>query len=495
MSVPARLGALAAAILSGSFAAAAVPPVPHPDENPPSEAKRVLGKMLFWDEQLSSTNTVACGTCHRPASGGVDPRAGVHPGSDPGSIDDVRGSPGIVALGADGRPVAREPFGDRVQVTRRAALSNFGGLWAEAMFWDGRAGGRLVDPVSGRTVIDRGGALESQALAALMNEAEMSKRGRRWDELTAGLARAEPLALATHRPADVADALAGGASYPALFAAAFGDPAITPVRIAFALAAYQRTLVADRTPWDRYRAGDEDALGPAAKLGWQAMQDFNCVNCHTPPLFTSNGYANIGLRRVEFDRGRQRVTGEPDDAGDVKVPSLRNVALRPRYMHTGEITSLESAVGFYRTGTPFPERDRIPGAGTYAFNMGTLTQADVVAFLREGLTDPRVRDERYPFDRPTLRSERFADDHTPPSAPRLSAARRPDGSVRLEWSGASDDTGVVDYRLERDGRVIALLTGSELIDHLAPREGAPRYALTARDAAGNSSPAVVTVAR
>ena len=73
-------------------ALAELPDVPVPPENPITEAKRVLGKILFWDEQLSSDDTVACGTCHLPAAGGGDPRAAVHPGTVPGSVDDVAGS-------------------------------------------------------------------------------------------------------------------------------------------------------------------------------------------------------------------------------------------------------------------------------------------------------------------------------------------------------------------------------------------------------------------
>ena len=73
-------------------ALAELPPVPVPPENPLTEEKRVLGKILFWDEQLSSDDTVACGSCHRPGAGGADPRAGLHPGREPGSVDDVAGS-------------------------------------------------------------------------------------------------------------------------------------------------------------------------------------------------------------------------------------------------------------------------------------------------------------------------------------------------------------------------------------------------------------------
>ncbi|HEY5565864.1 MAG TPA: cytochrome c peroxidase, partial [Gammaproteobacteria bacterium] len=99
-----RFALLSLALLGGGLAWAELPPVPVPAENPITEPKRVLGKMLFWDEQLSSDNTVACGTCHRPAAGGADPRAGVNPGADAGTIDDVRGSPGMRSLDVNGRP-------------------------------------------------------------------------------------------------------------------------------------------------------------------------------------------------------------------------------------------------------------------------------------------------------------------------------------------------------------------------------------------------------
>ncbi len=68
------------ALVASAPLAADLPPVPVPAENPITEQKRVLGKILFWDEQLSSDGTVACGTCHRPGAGGGDPRAGRQPG-------------------------------------------------------------------------------------------------------------------------------------------------------------------------------------------------------------------------------------------------------------------------------------------------------------------------------------------------------------------------------------------------------------------------------
>ena len=387
---------------------AGLPPVPVPAENPITEPKRVLGKILFWDEQLSSDGSVACGTCHRPSAGGGDPRASRHPGVDKGTIDDVMGSPGIAWLGRDGQPQPHPLFGTAPQVTPRLSPSNFAGIWADELFWDGRARSELKDPLTGKVAIARGGALENQALSALLNEAEMAKAGRSWADVAADLTRARPLALATDLPPDTAAAIKNHPSYAALFEAAFGDAAITPLRIAFALATYQRTLVADQTPYDRFAAGDTSALGGRALHGWKALQAFHCTACHTPPLFTNNEFFQIGLRRADFDRGRQNVTGDPEDAGEMKVPSLRNAALKPRFMHTGEFTSLAAAIRFYINTLPLPERDGIPGAGLYTFNMSNVDENDLHEFIATALTDPRVRDETFPFDRPVLRSERTA---------------------------------------------------------------------------------------
>ena len=397
---------LVLALAASSRLAAELPAVPVPVENPITEPKRVLGKILFWDEQLSSDGSVACGTCHRPAAGGADPRTGRHPGVDKGTIDDVMGSPGIVALDRAGQPRPHPLFGAGPQVTPRLTPSNFGALWADKLFWDGRASSEFKDPLTGKVGIARGGALENQALAALLNDTEMAKAGRSWADVAADLARARPLALATDWPPDMATAIAQHPTYPALFAAAFGDAAISPQRLAFALATYQRTLVADETAWDRYDAGDTTALTGRALYGWRALQAFHCTACHTPPLFTNDDFFQIGLRRADFDRGRENITHDPEDAGEMKVPSLRNAALRPRLMHTGEFTSLGAAIRFYINTLALPERDGIPGAGLYTFNMSGVDEADLREFITTALTDPRVRDETFPFDRPVLRSER-----------------------------------------------------------------------------------------
>ena len=399
------LAGMMASAIAWTQAAAQLPPVPVPAENPITEPKRVLGKILFWDEQLSSNDTHACGTCHRPASGGGDPRFGRFPGTDKGTIDDVWGSPGVVYMNDTGEPLEHPVFGFEPQVTQRIAPSNFGALWAEELFWDGRAGSRFVDPLTGEVAIAEGGALENQALDSLSNPAEMTHPGRTWEDLVDKLRQVRPLALASDLPPDMVAALADNPTYPSLFQNAFGEQEITPVRIAFAIATYQRTLVADQTPWDRFMSGDEAALPEQAAFGWQVFQRLRCVNCHEPPLFTNNDFFNIGLRLIEFDTGRQGVTADPEDAGEMRVPSLRNVGLRTRLMHTGEFGRLSEAITFYNTALALPGLDEIPGIGTYVFDLTGFDSYDLDAFLRTGLADPRVANETFPFDRPTLRSE------------------------------------------------------------------------------------------
>jgi hypothetical protein len=162
-------------------------------------------------------------------------------------------------------------------------------------------------------------------------------------------------------------------------------------------------------------------------------------------------------------------------------------------MHTGEFATLGAAIGFYRTGPALPDRDDIPGAGIYAFNMSPLTEADIRVFLSTGLTDSRVRDERYPFDRPTLRSERYVEDALPPDAPATLEARIEPAGIALEWSAAVDDTGIIDYVVLRGDVVVAFVTDTRFYDTDA-LTAAALYRVIARDAAGNESRSIEAVA-
>lgn len=428
---------LAATLLGLSLAAPraaaqvpAVPPVPVPPQNPITEAKRVLGKILFWDEQLSSDDTVACGTCHIPSVGGTDPRQGLHPGADGlfGTPDDVSASPGMIRSDDDNRYLP-DPFFDLTpQVTGRAAPSFFDMTqYAPELFWDGRAGSQFVDPQTGEVLIPVGGALESQAVAPILSSTEMGHDGRGWDEVLDKLAQVTPLRLASDLPPDMAAALAGGQDYPDLFAAAFGDPQISAARIGLALATYERTLVPDQTPFDAFLAGQPGALTPGQQAGWNFLQNQSlCLNCHTPPLFTDFQYHNLGLRPAGEDLGREEVTGNPADRGAFKTPSLRNVGLKQQLMHVGWIADVPDALGFYnapafpQTGpnghTQFTADQSLipnppfPPLPYTANNVPPQVLPAVIDFLENALTDPRVAAESFPFDRPTLHGQPAIDD-------------------------------------------------------------------------------------
>ena len=384
------------------------PPVPVPAENPMTEEKRVLGKILFWDEQLGSDGTMACGTCHRAAAGGTDPRVGINPGPDgvPGTPDDRRGSPGVVHADRDDEYAPVQFFGLRPQVTGRQAPPHILGMYAVDTFWDGRARSEFLDPETGEIAAASDAALESQSVGPPMSTAEMAHEQYNWAELRSRITAARPLALADQLPADVAAALVGDTTYPELFTAAFGDGSVTAKRIAFAIATYERTLVPNQAPLDLFLDGDTGAMTQQQQNGFNLFLSSPCAMCHTFPLFTDHQFRNVGVRPVAEDIGRQAVTGDPADAGKFKVPSLRNMGLKNRFMHNGMHQTLQQVFDFYahRNGqVPFP--DNLDPLFQDPIVFPPLAEQQIADFLSNALTDPRVANEEFPFDRPRLHSE------------------------------------------------------------------------------------------
>ena len=400
-----------AALALPAMAQGPLPPPPTPPQNPQTAEKAVLGKMLFWDEQLSSDGTMACGTCHMPGHGGSDPRAegpALNPGPDGVFLtsDDVFGSPAMHGSNAFGHFVEDAEFGFGAKATDRYTPSMIAAAYFPELFWDGHASGTFVDPLTGSVVIPQGGALESQSLQPILSDVEMAWSGRSWGDVTDRLAAAEPMAMATDLTPDMASALASNGSYPALFDAAFGSTEITPVRIAFALAAYQRTLIPDQSKFDRVMRNQAN-FTPQENNGFGAFRSpgSRCNQCHSGSLFSDGQYHNLGLRPISEDAGRRSVTGLFSDRGRFKTPSLRNVDLRGRFFHTGApgIDNLNDVMVFYNNdGGPFGQ-NKDPLLNN--LNVPGNVRPDLVAFLRT-LTDPRVANETAPFDRPTLWSER-----------------------------------------------------------------------------------------
>lgn len=389
----------------------ALEPPPVPPGNPVTATKVYLGKTLFWDEQLSSTGTVACGTCHHSANGGTDPRsvaatvASTNPGIDlaVNTPDDIRGSAGVPFNNADGTYVNIAAYGLNPQVTGRKTISYVNAGYAPLLFWDGRASNVFRDPITNAIILNNGGALESQAVGPPISDAEMAHSGRNWNDVAAKMNLSKPLALSPSVPAALGTWI-NGRSYSELFQEAFGTQEVTPARIALALATFERSLYGDRTPFDMDVAGIAN-LTPQEQRGRAIFNapGNNCNVCHSGNLFTDNTFRYIGVRPQNEDTGRFQVTGNNNDLGEFRVPSLRNVELRGSYFHNGQFTTLEQVVAFYNRGGDFtaPNKPNL----IRPLGLNAQQQADLVAFLKRPLTDPRVAAEAERFDRPILYAE------------------------------------------------------------------------------------------
>ena len=396
--------------VTGSFHSqffAPLGPPPTVAGNQITAAKSSLGKTLFWDEQLSSTWTVSCGTCHRPSAGGSDPRTNSNtrnPGFDGvfNTADDVFGSPGVPLNNADGTYSPSSIYGFGEQVTSRKSPTYLNaGVTFNGSFWDGRASTVFRDPLTNQILLNDWGALESQAIVPPLSDAEMAHSNRNWTQISEQLSSVKPLALAENVPPSLIEWI-DGRNYNELFQEAFGTPEITPSRIALAIAAHERTIISDRAPIDRYSANIE-SLTAQEDRGRVVFEQNDCTFCHSGPVLSNQNFHYIGVRPQIEDKGRGNVTGNSNDNGRFKSPSLRNLELRAPYMHNGRFATIEEVVEFYNRGGDFTAANKDPRVRP--LGLSVQQRADLVAFLKRPMTDLRVKDELPPFDRPRLFTE------------------------------------------------------------------------------------------
>jgi cytochrome c peroxidase len=383
-----------------------------PAENEGTAAKAYLGKTLFWDEQMSSTKTVSCGTCHRPDHGGSDPRTVVgntrsqNPGSDGifNTADDVFGSPGVPQNNVNGIYSLNPLYGYNEQVTGRKAPSylNSGYAIKSGLFWDGRALNIFRDQLTGQVLLPEFASLESQSAGPPVSSAEMGHTNRDWSQVAARIAASRPLALASNVPTALTSWI-NGRTYPELFNEVFGSPDVTPARISIAIATHERTLFSDQAPIDKAIALIEP-LTAQEQAGKHIFDTVGCASCHSGNLMTDHRFQNIGVRPQNEDRGRGAITMDPTDDGRFKTPTLRNVELHAPYMHNGRFATLDDVVDFYNRGGDF-DAPNIDHELIRPLGLTRQQRNDLVAFLKRPLTDARVRDQLPPFDRPQLYTE------------------------------------------------------------------------------------------
>ena len=210
--------------------------------------------------------------------------------------------------------------------------------WADLLMWDGRKDG-----------------LEDQATGPIEAAGEMNQP---IPELLAELS-----------------AIPG---YRRMFREAFGRDEITKVNLAQAIATFERTLVSNKAPFDRWIDGDEAAVSESAKRGFVAFNGKgNCASCHSGWRFTDDGFHDIGLKSEDPGRGAQ-VPGEPSLQHAFKTPTLRNIDQRAPYMHDGSAANLRDVVIHYNTG--FVQRPSL-SPEMHRLGLADAEIADLVEFM------------------------------------------------------------------------------------------------------------------
>jgi cytochrome c peroxidase len=265
--------------------------------------------------------------------------------------------------------------------TQRNSPTVLNAMFNQTQFWDGRAP-----------------TLEEQAKLPILNPIEMGQK----------------------TPEDVVAKVRGIPEYQAAFQKLVGrEP--TYDDIAGAIAAFERTLFTGDAPFDRFVAGKKDAIGPAAKRGWNLFNGKGrCGSCHAfstvNPLFSDQKFHNIGIaaHKTDFidlarkatgavrggdlkqidelaiqtsfsELGRFLVTKRSNDVGAFKTPTLRDIAVTGPYMHDGSLATLWDVMDHYnKGGVPNPNLD----GGMQRLGLTEAEIDDMVAFM-ESLTSPR----------------------------------------------------------------------------------------------------------
>ncbi|HEY7544230.1 MAG TPA: parallel beta-helix domain-containing protein, partial [Blastocatellia bacterium] len=309
------------------------PSMIFPTDNPiPASAQdeRVkLGQTLFFDPILSGANDISCATCHHPDLG----------------FSDGRG----LSMGKGGKGLGPDRAGG--SVVKRGAPSLWNAAFNHMQFWDGRAPN-----------------LEEQARGPITSDIEMNEN-----------------------PDNLVKELKEIPEYVKLFDAAFNGQngsAVTFDNVLKAVASFERTLISNNSPFDRYAAGDINALTAEQKRGFNLFRSgkTRCFECHGLPTFANPDFKILGVPPVEgqeADLGRFDVTQGEGNKHAFKVPTLRNVVLNAPYMHNGRFKALEEVIDFYAGGGGLGAGFNVPHIDDKIriYTISPQEKSDLIAFL------------------------------------------------------------------------------------------------------------------
>ena len=272
------------------------PLMPIRENNPNTQKKEKLGKLLYFDPLLSGDNNISCAHCHHPDLGFTDNRA--------------------LSMGHGGSGIGQSRLGGAV--LRRSSPTIWNSGYNHKQYWDGRADD-----------------LEHQAGFPIQDIQEMAQDK---DELIKELQNIP--------------------EYVQLFNEAFGSndiiKSVTFENVTFAIAAFERTITANNTRFDQYSRGNHLALSKSERRGLNLFRSLKtrCFECHNFPTFNNPDFKAIGVPNLENnepDLGRAEIVGKGYENA-FKVPTLRNIALTAPYMHNGIFNTLDEVVDFYAGG-------------------------------------------------------------------------------------------------------------------------------------------------
>jgi cytochrome c peroxidase len=362
--------------------------IPNQDiKNPITAAKVALGKMLFFETGIGlepkypiSKATYSCSSCHVPSMGFT---AGRFQGIADGAV-------GFGQLG-EGRHINPHYTGDEVDAQGARPLPIHNTAYVTNALWAGTFGSFHVN--EGTESVWHQDTLVEINFKGLM-----------------GLEANNARALVVHRQVinkQVTDSL----GYTNMFDDAFPEIPeeirYTRQTAAFAIAAYMRTVLTNRAPFQQWLKGDLAAMTPQQKKGASLFFDkAGCVNCHNSPSLNASPHLFFALgvknqfqtpyyvfrtdRHDKRNLGRGGFTGEKEDWHKFKVPQLYNLRDVGFYFHGSSKNSLREVVQYFNEGVP--ENPDVPHTSiTSLFRPLHLTPDeidDLTEFLENALFDP-----------------------------------------------------------------------------------------------------------
>lgn len=320
--------------------------IKFPKDNPPSEAKELLGRLLFFDPILSGNKDVACATCHHPNNGYaefLDISIGAN-ASGLGSKRKFKTPNDIPFVKRNSQTVINTAF-NGIDTRERYDPES------APMFWD-----------------DRAKSLEMQALEPIKAFEEM--RGHGFEE--------------TEILEEVIRRLVSITEYQELFTDAFGgERPITIENLGKAIAAFERTLVTNNSRFDLYMRGDDTAILLSEKDGFDLFKSVGCVNCHNGPMFSDYKVHVLGV--PENKKLPIADAGVKDSFG-FRTPTLRNLRFTAPYMHNGSLKNLKQVLEFYEDISNGKERNKLVAKEQFdpfvrELNLSVKEMSLIISFL------------------------------------------------------------------------------------------------------------------